>query len=68
MIINVNPKNDKSGFKGSPLLIIVNNIWNDKEILEDGKSADSVSIAVLGRTEWFNPENNRLFSCLTQLG
>lgn len=61
MIINVNPKNDKSGFKGSPLLIILKNTWNGKEILENGKSADSVLVPVPGRRECFNPNNNRLF-------
>lgn len=68
MIINVNLKNDKRVFKGSPLLIILNNIWNDKEIIEGGKSADSMSVPIPARREWFNPDNNRLFSCLAQLG
>lgn len=48
MIIKVDPKNDKRVFKGSLLSCILNNIWNDKEILEDEESADGVSVLARG--------------------
>jgi len=65
LFIKADPKNDKRSVKGSPLLLILHDIWNDKEILEDETSADGLSVP--GRREWFNPDNNRLLSWLSQL-
>lgn len=58
--VKVDPDNDKRSFKLSPLLLILSNTWNDKEILEDEKSADGM--AVLHRKESFSLGNNKLFS------
>lgn len=40
-----------------PLLLILNNTWYDKEIPEDDKSADGMS--VLEKRVWVNTDNNR---------